>query len=178
MQEWKTALIRRSISLSKAMTESDIQRPIFEVIPIGWKTVRSIWRDHLWPGRQSEINGVSSMRYLGGHDSLIYGYQPSFFAATVGRQIIGVISGFTTAPQLYRSRGIWIAPQWRRQGVSRLLFDRIDKAALAEGCTAVWSYPRLSALPAYLAHGFRETAPMNDDDAEFGPNCYVLKEFQ
>ena len=105
----------------------------------------------------------------------IYEYHASFWGVECNDRIIAVISGFRTTPKLYRSRGIWIDPNYRYKGFSKHLFNAVSKQAYAEGCKAIWSFPRMSALPAYTAWGFRSTSEPQDD-GEFGPNCYVYKE--
>jgi GNAT superfamily N-acetyltransferase len=148
---------------------------MLDVRPISWEQIREVWEKQLWPDRQSPIKTHSSMQYLGGYDMSIYDYPVSFWGVECKDRIIAVISGFRTNPKLYRSRGIWIDPNYRFKGFSKHLFNTVGAQAYSEGCSAIWSFPRLSALPAYHAWGFRSTAEPQDD-GEFGPNCYVIKE--
>lgn len=143
---------------------------------ITFEEILPIWSTKLWPGRKSKIGPMNPMEYLGGNNIDIYvKYNPTFFSMQLNDQIIGVNSGFRTDQHLYRSRGIWINPDYRRKGISKKLFRDLEDQAIKENCTCIWSIPRKSAWPAYKAFGFEQTSDWFDEDMEFGPNCYVLK---
>ena len=115
-----------------------------------FQDVKNIWNEKLWPNRKSTIKEMSSMQYLDGFDMAIYEkYKPTFFIVKHQDKIVGVNSGHRTKDRLYRSRGIWVDPEFRRYGVAQILFDMTEKQAKKENCDAVWSMPRKSALPAY-----------------------------
>lgn len=145
---------------------------------IDFETILPIWQNKLWPNRKSPIRPMSSMTYKGGYDTDIYiKYQPTFFAVyNIVGEIIGVNSGHKTSDNLYRSRGIWVDPRYRRKGVSGVLFCELHGQAMKEGCKAIWSIPRKQALSAYEKYGFRCTSSFFNEGMEFGPNCYVYKE--
>ena len=145
---------------------------------VDFETVLPIWKEKLWPNRTSPIKPMSSMKYLGGYDMSIYEkYQPTFFVVyNVVGEIVGVNSGHRTSDKLYRSRGIWVDPRYRKKGISGVLFCELYGQAMKENCTALWSIPRQSALPAYEKYGFEKTSEFFDEGMEFGPNCYVYKE--
>jgi GNAT superfamily N-acetyltransferase len=113
------------------------------------------------------------MRYLGGYDSDIH-TSPVDFICVRDPDIVGVISGFLSKQGLYRCRGIYVRPEHRGQGISRLLFAAAEQQAVARGCLRMWSFPRHDALPSYLAYGFRQTSGWRWS-GEWGPNCYVIK---
>ena len=56
--------------------------------------------------------------------------------------------------------GVYVAPEWRRRGVARQLFDAIGDWARARGCRELASDALLDNLTSQRAHaalGFRET---------------------
>lgn len=107
--------------------------------------------------------------------SIYQKYTPSFWGVYEDNKIVGVNSGFRTDVHDYRSRGIWVDPQYRGQGIASLLFDALFVQAFEEQCTMCWSIPRQSALRAYTSVGFVQTSDFFDEGMEFGPNCYVCK---
>jgi len=130
----------------------DIERLQFEQIS-------DIWSEHLWPNRQSPIETHSAMTWpFDGnpleYDMDIFKFPASYFGIVLGEKIIAVNSGHRTRNNLYRSRGIWIDPVYRRQGLSQILFNCIKEQAINEGCEMIWSIPRKTALPAYTKFGF------------------------
>ena len=145
------------------------------VLESDFETVAPFWHDKLWPDRESPINAVSSMAYLGGYDMGIYKYDPVFFVAEQSKKIVGVISGFETAPGWFRSRGVWVDPEVAGRGYGRALMRSIEQAALDRRCTNLWTIPRQSAMPFYEKMGFRQTSDWFDVGVEYGPNAYALK---
>jgi GNAT superfamily N-acetyltransferase len=145
---------------------------------VDFRTIFPIWKEKLWPERLSDIKMMSSMMYLGGYDTSIYNkYSPTFFTVYNNNgDIIGVNSGHKTTNNLYRSRGLWVDPLYRLQGISGILFCELYGQAMKESCKAIWSIPRKTALPAYKKYGFIQTSDFFNDAVEFGPNCYVYKE--
>ena len=95
-----------------------------------FQDVKNIWNEKLWPNRKSTIKEMSSMQYLDGFDMAIYEkYKPTFFIVKHQDKIVGVNSGHRTKDRLYRSRGIWVDPEFRRYGVAQILFDMTEKQA-------------------------------------------------
>jgi GNAT superfamily N-acetyltransferase len=139
-------------------------------------TVLPFWRDKLWPGRETPIKPISSMAYLGGYDMDIYKYKPVFFVAEENQEIVGVISGFQTAPGWFRSRGVWVDPQVTGRGYGRALMNALENSAVAHQCANLWTIPRQSAMPYYERMGFGRTSDWFDQGVEFGPNAYALKQ--
>ena len=149
----------------------------YVISKVDFDIILEVWKQQLWPNRKSEIRPLNSMQFLGGIDMSIYEkYVPSFWAVFDNDNIIGVNSGFATNDISYRSRGIFVWPDYRRKGVAQLLFDQIDKQATHENKTVCWSIPRKTALPAYEKAGYVKCSEFFDEGMEFGPNCYVMKE--
>jgi len=148
----------------------------FVIHTIDFDIISAVWKQQLWTNRKSEICPMSSMQFLGGTDMSIYEkYVPSFWAVFDNDNIIGVNSGFATADTRYRSRGIWVDPDYRNKGIAQLLFGQIDKQAKQENKSVCWSIPRKTALPAYEKAGYVKCSDWFNEGMEFGPNCYVKK---
>ena len=78
----------------------------------------------------------------------------------------------TKEPLWYRSRGLFVLPEWRKKGLGQLLLQRTIKEAIDKGCSHIWSYPNESAISVYLNVGFTQESDFQE--AEYGQNCYVL----
>jgi len=150
-----------------------------EVRKIDWDTIHFQWKFNLWPGRY-DIKPMSSMIYNKPetYDMEIYEkYEPTFWGVYSDKnEIVGVNSGFRTADDMYRSRGIYVNPDYRKQGIAQMLFDALEEQSIEESCTHIWSYPREGSHHAYLKFGFEETSKWYDDS--FGKNVYVLKQVE
>lgn len=141
---------------------------------IQWEEILPIWKEELWPDRVSPIEPVSAMKYLGGYNLEIQDEDPIFFGAHSKGVIYGVNSIVRTAPTQFRSRGLWVDPEKRGQGLGKDLLKWSMSAAKHHGAREVWSAPRKSAWPTYESVGFIRTSDWFDEGMEFGPNCYVL----
>jgi len=152
-----------------------------ELRKVDWDTIHFQWKFNLWPGRYN-IKEMSSMVYnqTETYDMNIYEkYKPTFWAVydTEGTgAVVGVNSGFRTTDTLYRSRGIYVNPDYRKRGIALMLFDGLEAQAIEEGCTEMWSYPREGSHYAYLKFGFEQTSDWYED--QFGNNTYVLKQLE
>lgn len=146
-----------------------VKKVLFEDILPYWQI--------LWPNRKSKIQPMSSMRYKSGYDLNIYNlYTPTFFALFLENDIIGVNSGHKTSENYYRSRGLWIDPEYRGNNFSNFLLEAVNNQAVLEKSKYIWTIPRKSALKSYKKNGFIKTSDFFDRGVEFGPNCYALKE--
>ena len=126
---------------------------------LDFKTIENIWKKELWPNRTSAIETHSAMTWpFGGDpepiDMNIFTYEPTFLGAYIDNKLVGVNSGHRTSEDQYRSRGVWVNPDYRKQGVSQMLFQMTAHQAKIEGCEMLWSIPRKTALPAYTKFGF------------------------
>tara|TARA_Y200000002_G_scaffold383243_1_gene404357 strand:- start:6460 stop:6942 length:483 start_codon:yes stop_codon:yes gene_type:complete len=150
----------------------------FRTEHVDFNVIQPVWFEKLWPGRNSDIKPMSSMTYDGKIDMSIYDkFKPTFVAVYNNADtIIGVNSGHQTGDNMYRSRGVWVDPLYRKQGIAGILFCEIEGKAMEEKCKTMWSLPRKESLPAYEKYGFIKTSDFFDEGMEFGPNCYVKKE--
>lgn len=126
---------------------------------LNFKTVESIWSTKLWPNRTSAIETHSAMTwpFEGNPESIdmnIFNYPATFWGVYLDDKLVGVNSGHKTTDEQYRSRGIWVDPEYRKRGVAQMLFLMTAHQAKVEGCEMLWSIPRKTALPAYTKFGF------------------------
>ena len=146
-----------------------------QIKKISWTEINRIWKQELWPNRQSSIDPISYMAYQDGHDMTIGKYKPTFWGKYIDNMLVGVNSGHRTADRMYRSRGLWVHPDYRGQGIGIELLAKTLDQARKEGCWACWSFPRKSSWKTYKSAGFERTSKWTMD-GEYGPNCYCIKD--
>lgn len=142
-------------------------------VNITFEEILAIWKNKLWHNRKSIIEKVSCMVYLGGFDTSIYNNNPTYFAIIKDNKILAVNSGHMSTNQYYRSRGLWVDENYRRKGLTYILFDALYKQARLEKAKYIWSFPRENSLHAYIKNGF--TISSNVIENELGPHYYVIK---
>lgn len=69
-------------------------------------------------------------------------------------KLVGVNAGHRSAKGEYRTRGLWVDPNYRGNGIAQQTFAFLETQAMNENCRWLWSYPRLSSLPAYMKAGY------------------------
>lgn len=144
--------------------------------PITFDEIRPIWTESLWPGRVSSIEAVSALNINRNIDMSIMSATPTFVGFYDDEKLVGVNSGFKTEPGMYRSRGLYVMPEYRHRRISQDLLQAIQDQAIAENCRMLWSLPRQAAFAAYAAFGFQQTSAWFD--MEFGPNCVAVKQLR
>ena len=163
------------------MQEIEIDSVNLECRQSTFEEIYDIWHDQLWPGRKSKISSMSSLSWVQPReiikDMTIYKkYTPSFWVIKHGNEIVGVNSGFRTEEKIYRSRGLYVYPEHRKQGLAAILLRQAILQGKKEECHWIWSLPRKTALPAYTRVGFKKRGKWLDKDVEFGPNCLVTRQ--
>ena len=122
---------------------------------LDFDTIKNIWGKELWPNRSSAIESHSAMTWpFEGNPEPIDMNIFTFLGAYIDNSLVGVNSGHRTSEDQYRSRGVWVDPNYRKRGVSQMLFLMTAHQAKVEGCDMLWSIPRKTALPAYTKFGF------------------------
>jgi GNAT superfamily N-acetyltransferase len=139
---------------------------------ITWEEILPVWKDKLWPGRISKIDPASAITYPGGKDRRNTVFTPTYFAIKTDK-IIAVNSVIMCYDGGARSRGLWVDPVCRGQGLAKAILSKTIEKATQDGATYLWTMPRQSALPAYVSVGFEQTTDWFDEGVEFGPNCYA-----
>lgn len=141
--------------------------------PSDFLEISPIWRNKLWSD-QYKFEPTSCMIYPRGYDIEIPNkYSPVFFAAEFDGQIIGVYSGHRTSSEHFRARGLYVDPNFRGQGISRMLLKLLIKEAVAQQTKLLWTTPRQVSWPAYESLGFTQDSEFMHEGFRYGPNCYA-----
>lgn len=138
--------------------------------------VLPVWQDRLWPGRHSSIEPVSAINEEGSIDMNLMQSNPTFWSATHSFSKltpIGVVSGYKTSPLSYRSRGLFVDQELRRNKIATRLLESVFSKAKSENCHSVWTMARQTALPFYQAIGFEVSKKITH--FEFGPHFMCVK---
>jgi GNAT superfamily N-acetyltransferase len=149
----------------------------FIVQQITFEEILPIWKNKLWPNRQSAIETHSAMTWPATHPNQpysmeVFSYPAYFFGIYYQDTLIAVNSGHLTTKKEFRSRGLWVDPLYRGKKLAqKILLITVDQAKCA-GAEMIWSIPRLTALPAYQRVGFNTVGNTIDEGVEFGPNIY------
>lgn len=131
---------------------------------IDWKIIQPVWSQHLWPNRSSPIETNSAMIYLNGIDMKNMEYIPTFFGYFHIDRLAGVNSGHMCADGTYRSRGLYVFPEYRGMGIgSKLLTATIDRAKNLNA-KLVWSLPRKTSWSTYRRAGFVLTSEWHETE--------------
>lgn len=127
-----------------------------KIEPVDFETVLPVWRDHLWPGRESPIESHSAMcwpnttKYSMG----VFEHPAHFFAIRQGNEVIGVNSCHWVEGTWWRSRGLWVHPNHRGQALGVHLLREASRTAKSNGASMIWSLPRVSSLATYARSGY------------------------
>lgn len=140
-----------------------------EIKEISWEQIQEVWATKLWPSRESAIEPVSAMRYMGGYTSDLGA--PTFLGLFVDDVLVGVNS-FHRVERAYRSRGLWIDEQMRSRGYGILLL----KETIARVDRCIWSFPRSSSVSTYVKAGFVITSEEIGNPDIGATNYYALCE--
>jgi GNAT superfamily N-acetyltransferase len=110
------------------------------------------------------------------HDNRIYKlYTPTFFGVYDNEKLIGVNSGHRSKKNEYRSRGLWVDPDYRGRKIGKILLQATINKAVEEGCDLIWSLPRESSMPVYNSVGFDKKSDWITKGVLYGPNCIAIK---
>lgn len=145
-----------------------------------FEQIKVVWETKLWPDRKSPIEPISMIGFIEPYlptniDMSIAEIEqtPLFVGAYDGDRLVGVNSGFRTSTDHYRSRGLYVDPDYRGKGIAQRLLREVFVEALFLHCPIVWSMPRGVARQAYFKAGFEQCSKWFDKDVEYGPNCFV-----
>lgn len=94
-----------------------------------------------------------------------------YFGYYIDDKLVGVNSGHTTALITFRSRGLYVLPEYRKQGIGLKLLKHTIKIGSNYTDDIIWSYPRKEALSVYEQAGFKRISDFEQGD--YGINCYV-----
>jgi len=146
---------------------------LYVVKKISYDEIFPFWEKLLWKNRKSPIRSTNGLTMEGSFNKQIENNIPTFFGVFLNNKCVAVNSGHATSNVEYRSRGIYVLKEYRKQGISQLLFKAVHQQAINENKKILWSIPRKQSIQAYLSFGFQIIKEVSD--LEFGPNFYVKK---
>jgi GNAT superfamily N-acetyltransferase len=141
---------------------------------ISFDEIFTIWQNQLWPNRKSKIESNSAMLFLGEYTLENFNYKPTFFAFKKDNRIAGVNSGHRCYDNSYRSRGLYVFPEFRNLGIGTLLLKETINQGILENAKFVWSLPRKESWSAYNKAGFSLSSEWHD--TETGLNAYCKRD--
>ena len=142
------------------------------IVEIDFDTILPIWRDYLWPKRESPIEPTSAMNFMGGYDLKNMCSLPTFFAYMIDGEIAGVNSGHMCKDNDYRSRGLYVFEKFRGKGIGAELLKATIERAKEEGAALCWSYPKDTSWNTYAKAGFVLVSDF--EISENGNNAYCM----
>lgn len=143
------------------------------ITTIDFETILPIWQNDLWPARISEITSTSAMCYLGGYDTGNMRSPAIFYAYMDEDKIVGVNSLHLCIDGGYRSRGLYVYPEYRNQGIGLHLLTTCINYAQSQDSRYIWSYPKQTSWKTYQKAGFELSSPW--ETSELGFNAYCIK---
>lgn len=150
-----------------------------EIKIIDSELLLSVWTDYLWPNRESKIELTSAIKY--GYHPYEYdvGYmsEEAFcFGAYEGDILLGVNSGHKT-DRTFRSRGLFVFPEYRRKGAANALLVATCNKAKEFNSDFIWTMPREESLSAYQKAGFKQTSIWFKTETS-DSNCFAVVQFR
>lgn len=121
---------------------------------IEFQDIFPVWRNNLWPNRESKIETNSAMVFLNGYDMYNMNTTPTFFGYYLFDKLVGVNSGHMCNGLQYRSRGLYVFESYRGLGLGRDLLLATIAQAKSESAKMIWSYPRKPSWKTYHSVGF------------------------
>lgn len=121
---------------------------------VSFTDILPIWHQYLWPHRQSNIESHSAMLLDGTHDLKNFDNICSYFAYIVDDMIIGCNSGHLCCDGSYRSRGLYVNKNYRKQGIGKELLLATISQGRIETKSFIWSQPRIESWTVYQSAGF------------------------
>lgn len=143
------------------------------IITIPFEEIYSIWNTQLWPTRESTIETHSAMNFLGGYDIKNMISNPTFFAYKLDNKIVGVNSGHLCHDNSYRSRGLFVFPEYRKQGIGKMLLLATINKGRDECADYVWSYPKQSSWKTYESAGFNLASSWETSELDINAYCKI-----
>ena len=81
-------------------------------------------------------------------------FTPTFWGAFYNDKLVGVNSGHMCIDKLYRSRGLFVFPEYRGFGIGQKLLMKTIAQAIHEKAIVCWSYPKNTAERSYHMQNF------------------------
>ena len=133
------------------------------IVKLTFDKIKTIWETKLWAGR-ALIEPQSAMLYLEGHSMDHFSLPVYYLGAIEDGKLVGVNSGHLCSDGSFRSRGLWVDPEYRGRGFGTALLK--DTIARGEAMSAkyCWSFPRKTSWPSYERAGFYLTTEWKSSD--------------
>jgi GNAT superfamily N-acetyltransferase len=138
---------------------------------ITFDQIYPIWQKSLWPERQSAIESHSAMNLGGGYNMYNMSTEVTFFAFLDNAKIVAVNSGHPVTENMYRSRGLFVSPEYRGRGLGKeLLLATIAQGKKHES-KIIWSYPKKSSWNTYRSVGFNLYSDWEQSELDINAYC-------
>jgi len=159
-----------------------------QVHDISFEEILPIWKKYLWPNKNN-IKPINTWKknpkgYPYNHglhkpwsfnklitDKSIESQTPYFFGIYEKDILVAVNSGYKTDDEHFRSRGLYVLPEYRNRGYGKTLLNHVIHIAYASGSDICWTVPRKDALPCYESCGFEMKGTWFHTD--FSVSCYA-----
>ena len=142
------------------------------IVETDFDTINKIWTEHLWPSRISKIETHSAMLLNKTYDIKNFDHKVTFLLLYEGNHIAGCNSGHMCSDNTYRSRGLYVFPEYRKTGYATSLLKHTINIGKDEHACSVWSYPRYESWSSYGAAGFSLITSW--EKSETGTNAYCI----
>ena len=143
----------------------------WKVEQVTWAEIFPLWHNELWPERP-KIRSYTTMINNEDIDMSIktkaqgnFGFYPGVFfgiKTTDTGQVIACNSGHQCSNTLFRSRGLFVYPEFTGRGMAHSLLAYTAKFAQDNGFEKIWSLPTEKALPIYNQVGYETMSPVED----------------
>ena len=131
---------------------------------ITWDQVLPVWEEHL-PNMSLETNSAMCLFLNYGtalsksweepvYDLQNMEFTPTFWGAFYNDKLVGINSGHMCIDKLYRSRGLFVFPEYRGFGIGQKLLMKTIAQAIHEKAIVCWSYPKNTAERSYHMQNF------------------------
>jgi len=137
-----------------------------------WYTIKYIWKHYLWPIRSSAIEPHSAMLLDGTYDIKNFDNKATFLVYHENGSIAGCNSGHLCSDNTYRSRGLYVFPEYRKKGIGKELLKSTINIGIEQQANLIWSYPRYESWSTYSSAGF--TLAGQWEKSETGINTYCI----
>jgi GNAT superfamily N-acetyltransferase len=141
------------------------------ILQVQYKDIVTIWKNDLWPERQSAIETHSAMLIDKTFDIKNFSYPATYFLYLFNNKIIGCNSGHMCADNSYRSRGLFVYPEYRGKGIGVKLLQATITQGQKENAKFVWSYPRQTSWHTYEKAGFKLTSDWEQSEMYINAYC-------
>ena len=149
---------------------------------IEWEEIKEVWEEQLWPAKKNGVRPINNWTWEWNKDELgedkDMEASPLFYGLRSNKKLVGVNSCYMSNNDqmwnYWRSRGLWVSPEFRNQGYATSLLSYGAEYARMNRGGWIFSVPRQSAFSAYHSAGFTQKSDWFDD-GQFGPNCIASK---